>query len=312
MDTTQDTLFDVAVIGSGPAGMTAALYAARAGLQVALFERMMAGGQLGETEKIDNYPGFPEGAGGFDLAFSMKQQAERFGALSINEEVSAVDLEAAPKRITTAQGVYAAKTVIVATGARSRKLGLENEEVLAGRGISYCATCDGNFFHGKTVLVVGGGNTAVADALYLSRICQRVIVVYRRDTLRATAVYHDMLNGIENVSFEWDSVVTSAHEEAGKLVGATIENVKTGAVHDIACDGLFVAIGTIPNTEFLKGALTLDNAGYVVAEEGGSTAIPGVFVAGDVRTKTLRQVTTAVADGSNTAEAAAEFVATYH
>ncbi|MEG1512651.1 MAG: thioredoxin-disulfide reductase [Raoultibacter sp.] len=307
----QNALYDVVVIGSGPAGMTAALYAARAGLRVALLERLMAGGQLGETERIDNYPGFPEGAGGFDLAFSMKQQAERFGAISINEEVIKVDMTTSPKQVITGAGTYEAKSVIIATGARPRKLGLENEEALAGRGVSYCATCDGNFFRGKTVIVIGGGNTAVADALYLSRICEQVIIVYRRNTLRATAVYHDVLNDIENVSFEWDSVVRQAHEGDGKLVGVTIENVKTGAVRELACEGMFVAIGTIPNTEFLEGALDLDEVGYLVAAEGGSTAIPGVFVAGDVRTKVLRQVTTAVSDGANTAEAAAEFVASY-
>lgn len=305
------TIYDVAVIGSGPAGMTAALYAARAGLRVAFFERLVAGGQLGETEKIDNYPGFPEGIGGFELAFSMKQQAERFAAEPIDEEVTAVDLDVSPKRITTLSNTYEAKSVIVASGARPRKLGLENDDALAGKGISYCATCDGNFFRGKTVLVIGGGNTAVADALYLSRICEEVVVVYRRDTLRATAVYHDMLTGIENVRFEWNSVVRKAHAAEGKLAAVTIENVKTGDLKDVACEGMFVAIGTIPNTEFLDGALDLDETGYIIAGESGATTIPGVFVAGDVRTKALRQVATAISDGANTAEAAAEFVAAY-
>lgn len=309
MGAEERTSYDVAVIGAGPAGMTAALYAARAGLRVVFFERLSAGGQLGETETIENYPGFPEGIGGFDLAFSMKQQAERFAAESIDEEVVAVDLEASPKQITTSFGAYEAKSIIVASGARPRKLGLDNDDVLAGRGISYCATCDGNFFRGKTVLVIGGGNTAVADALYLSRICEKVIVVYRRDKLRATAVYHNLIKGIENIDFAWNSIVRQAHDTEGKLSGVTIEDVKTGEVSEIACEGMFVAIGTIPNTEFLDNALNLDATGYIIADETGITNVPGVFAAGDVRTKALRQVATAVSDGANTAEAAAEFVA---
>ena len=303
--------FDVAVIGSGPAGMTAALYAARAGLSVALFERMAPGGQLAETEKIENYPGFPEGIGGFDLAFSMKQQADRFGVVPFDEEVTAVDFSTDPCTLTTPFSTVCAVSVIVATGARPRKMDLPNNAELEGRGISYCATCDGNFFRGKKVVVIGGGNTAAADAIYLSRICEEVTVVYRRDTLRATHVYHAMLEGLENVRFEWDSLVTEAYAEEGKLSGVKVENVKTKETKDLACEGMFVAIGTIPNTEFLAGALALDEHGYIVAGEDGKTSVPGVFAAGDVRTKALRQVATAVGDGANVAEEAAEFVAAH-
>lgn len=301
--------YDIAVVGSGPAGMTAALYAARAGLDTVLFERLTPGGQLAETEKIENYPGFPEGTGGFDLAFSMRQQAVRFGVECIDEEVTSVDFSGKERVLETPFRKAGATSVIVATGARPRKMDLENNSELEGRGISYCATCDGNFFRGKDVVVIGGGNTAAADAIYLSRICETVTVVYRRDKLRATKVYHDALEGIENVRFEWDSVVESAHSEDGRLSGVTVRNVKTGQTKDIACSGMFVAIGLVPNSEFLGGALELDKGGYVVADESGRTAIPGVFVAGDVRTKALRQVATAVGDGANVAEAAAEYVA---
>ena len=301
--------YDVAVIGSGPAGMTAALYAARAGLSVALFERLSPGGQLAETERIDNYPGFPEGVGGFDLAFSMKQQADRFGVETVTEEVASADLSAQPRAIVTPYRMFEARAVVVATGARPRKLGLPNESDLEGRGISYCATCDGAFFRGKRVVVAGGGNTAAADAIYLSRLCEEVIVVHRRHELRATRVYHDALAALENVRFEWGSVVSAARAEDGKLAGVTLRDVETGEERDLACEGLFVAIGTVPNTEFLAGALETDEAGYIVAGENCETSIPGVFAAGDVRTKALRQVATAVSDGAIAGEQAAEYVA---
>lgn len=302
-------LYDVAVIGSGPAGMTAALYAARAGLSVALFERMMPGGQMAETEKIENYPGFPEGVSGYDLALSMSQQAARFGVEEVAEEVERIDLSAEPRVIATPYRTVEAKAVIVATGARPRKMDLRNNAELEGHGISYCATCDGNFFRGKKVVVIGGGDTAAADAIYLSRVCEEVTIIYRRSQLRATRVYHDVLEGLENVRFEWDSVVEEAYAYDGKLSGVRVRNVQTGEQKELSCAGMFVAIGTVPNTEFLAGALPLDEGGYIVAGEGCATSVPGVFAAGDVRAKSLRQVATAVADGANAAEAAAEYVA---
>lgn len=304
----QDKVFDVAVIGSGPAGMTTALYAARAGLDVAVFERITPGGQLGQTEHIENYPGFPDGINGFDLAFSMKQQADRFGAQNIGEEVLSVDFEASPKVLNTGFGTYRAKSVIVATGAKPRKLGLDLEEELQGRGISYCATCDGNFFKDRDVVIVGGGNTAVADAIYMARIARKVYLVHRRDTLRATAIYHKMLEDIDAVEFVWNSGVKELLAKDGMLGGVLVEHYDTGEVEEINCSGLFVAVGTEPNTEFLGGALALDG-GYIVADESGHTSVDGVFAAGDVRTKALRQVTTAVSDGANTAEGAAEYLA---
>ena len=302
-------ILDVAVIGAGPAGLTAGLYAARAGLRTAIFERLSPGGQLAQTERIDNYPGFPQGAGGFELAWSMKEQADRFGVQHIGEEVMHVDFAANPKTLTTPYATYQAKSVIVATGARPRKLGVPGEAELAGRGVSYCATCDGNFFRGKTVMVVGGGNTAAADAIYLARLASRVILVHRRDQLRATPVYHAQLSQLENVTFMWNAAVRALHGEDGKLASAQVERLADGALETVPVDGIFVAVGTQPNTEFLAGALPLDEAGYILAAENGATSIPGVFAAGDVRAKDLRQVVTAVSDGAVCAEQAASYVA---
>ncbi len=305
----QDVL-DVAVIGAGPAGLTAGLYAARAALDVVVFERIAPGGQLGQSEHMDNYPGFPEGTNGFDLAFAMKQQADRFGARTISEEVTAVDFAQEPKLVVTASGEYHARSVIVATGARARRLGLEREEELQGHGVSYCATCDGNFFAGTDGAVVGGGNSAADDAIYLSRICNKVYLIHRRGKLRATAIYHKRLEDLPNVEFVWDAAPRELLVQDGRLSGVQVEMLETGETREIACAGLFVAVGTQPNTEFLDGALELDETGYIVAGESGRTAINGVYAAGDVRTKALRQVVTAVSDGAVCAEGAAGFLAT--
>ena len=277
--------------------------------RVAVFERITPGGQLGQTEHIENYPGFSEGAGGFELAWSMKEQAERFGVQIINEEVSSLDLVPPVKQLRTPYGSYGARSVIVATGARPRKLGVPGEAQLTGHGVSYCATCDGSFFRGKTVMVVGGGNTAAADAIYLSRLAEHVILVHRRDKLRATPVYHEQLAKLENVFFMWSTEVRALRGEEGKLVSAQVEHLGDGALETVPVDGVFVAVGTQPNTEFLAGALPLDAGGYIVASETGETSIPGVFAAGDVRAKALRQVVTAVSDGAVCAEQAANHVA---
>ena len=304
-------IIDVAIIGAGPGGMTAGLYAARAGLATTLLERISPGGQLAQTDKVDNYPGFPEGAEGWQLAYDMQQQALRFGAKIVSEDVVEVDFESDPKRLTCASGnTFQAKSVIVATGARPRRLGIEREGELAGRGVSYCATCDGGFFRGKTVAVVGGGDTAVADALYLSRICDRVYLVHRRDELRATRIYHDALAQTPNVEFVWNSTPEALRAgESGTVSGLTVRDVATGELRTLDVAAVFVAIGTIPNSDFLADALELDAGGYIVADESCRTSVPGVFAIGDVRTKTLRQVVTAVSDGAQAAENAAEFLA---
>lgn len=300
---------DVAIIGAGPAGMTAALYAARAGFQAVMFERIAPGGQLATTEHVENYPGFPDGTLGFELAWAMKRQADNFGAQTVNEEVTAVDLATSPKKLTTAFGNYEAKAVIVASGARPRKLGIELEDELRGKGVSYCATCDGNFFRGKTVAVVGGGNTAVADALYLSRICEKVYLIHRRDTLRATQIYNLRLQQAPNIEVLWNTQVVKLLADQGRLAGIKVENTVEARTTELPCEGLFIAVGNVPNTEFLGSAVQLDEGGYIVADESGRTNIPAVFAVGDVRTKMLRQITTAVADGSLAAEFAAEYLA---
>lgn len=290
-------IYDVIVIGGGPGGYTAALYGARAGLDVLVLEKLSAGGQMALTSQIDNYPGFEEGVDGFELAEKMQAGAERFGAKTELAEVYSVDLKDKIKKVDTSEGEFYGKTVVISTGASPRELGLEKEQSLVGKGVNYCAACDGMFYRGKTVIVVGGGNSAAADAMLLSRICEKVIVVHRRDTLRATKIYHEPLMQAENVAFQWDSVVTELlYEDA--FQGVRLKNVKTGEETEIACDGIFISVGRKPVTEFLEGQVELDKGGYIVADESTRTSIPGVFAVGDVRTKVLRQVVTAVADGA--------------
>ena len=301
-------IFDTLIIGGGPAGYTAALYAARAGLDTAVLERMSAGGQMGLTDIIDNYPGFPEGVDGFTLGMNMQTQAERFGAKSHYGDVTEVDFtDPNLKKVITAYETHYARTVIIATGANPRELGLPNEQALVGKGVHYCAHCDGRFYKGKTVAVVGGGNSAVSDALYLSRVTEKVYLIHRRDTLRATRIYHDPLMKAENVEFIWNSAVTEILSD-GRVTGVKVRNLKDGTEREVAISGLFVSIGRKPATDFLHGALELDSYGYIVADETTRTSVPGVFAVGDVRTKALRQVVTAVADGATAIHYAEEYL----
>jgi thioredoxin reductase (NADPH) len=300
-------IYDTLIIGGGPAGYTAALYAARAGLSTLIIEKMAPGGPMGLTDVIETYPGFPDGIDGFTLGMQMQAGAERFGAKTEYGEVLEAALANDIKRIRTDSGEYEAKTVILATGANPRPLDLDREESFIGRGVHYCAHCDGRFYKDKTVMVVGGGNTAAADAAYLSRLSKKVILVHRRDTLRATKIYHDPLMQAENVEFLWDSTVTALHGE-GRLGEVTVSNVKTGDSQTISIDGLFVSIGRIPVTEPFAKEVLLDAAGYVVADETTKTNLPGVFAAGDLRAKALRQVVTAVSDGAVAAHFAEEYL----
>ena len=292
-------IFDTIIIGRGPAGYTAALYAARAGLDTVIIERMSIGGQMTLTGDIENYPGFDEGIDGITLGMKMQNGAERFGAKTVYDEVQRVDLSGKIKKIETLGGEYFSKTVIIAVGANPRELGLENEDKFTGRGVHYCARCDGRFYKGKTVAVVGGGNSAAADALYLSRLVEKVYLIHRRDTLRATKIYHEPLLKTENIEFLWNSTVEKLHGE-NKLSSLKI-NTK-GELRDLTVDGVFVSIGRRPATEFLNGILPLDEHGYVIAGEDTKTSIDGVFAAGDVRTKSLRQIVTAVSDGAVSAD----------
>lgn len=289
--------YDVIVIGGGPAGYTAALYCARAGFSVAVMEKLYAGGQINETAWVDNYPGHPEGIDGVSLGQKFQAAAERFGAKTIYTEVIGVHLLEAEKQVQTLEGTYTAAAVVIATGAGHKHLGLSDEESLIGRGVAYCAACDGNFYRGKTVAVVGGGNSAAADALLLSRLAKKVILIHRRDSLRATKIYHEPLMKAENVEIRWNSEVMQLLS-GEKLTGAKIRNVNSGAVEEISLDGLFVSIGRQPATELFRDQLPLDDGGYIVADETTQTPVPGVYAAGDVRTKALRQVVTAEADGA--------------
>lgn len=300
--------YDVMIVGGGPAGYTAALYCARSGLKTVVLEKLSAGGQIALTEWVDNYPGFDEGIDGFSLGQKMQAGAERFGAVTELAEVQALELTGSIKRAVTDQGVFEAKVVMLATGATPRPLGVAGEEQWLGRGIHYCAACDGMFYRGKTVAVVGGGNTAAADALLLSRVAREVHVIHRRDTLRATKVYHQPLMEAENVIFHWDSQVESLLT-GDTFQGVRLRNKKTGAVSDLSCDGVFVSIGRQPATELVTGQVELDKAGYIVADETTRTNLPGVFAIGDVRTKALRQVVTAAADGAVASYYADEYLA---
>ncbi len=300
-------IFDLMIIGGGPAGYTAALYGARAGLTVGLMEKLAPGGQMGTTDMVDNYPGFPEGINGFELAMKMKAGAERFGAKTIPAEVTGLELSGDIKTLQTPKEVYKARTVILATGAQPRELGLPRERELRGKGVSYCATCDGMFYRGKTVAVVGGGNTAVADALYLSRLCEKVYVIHRRDKLRAPQIQQQNLEMAGNVEFVWDSIVKELRFEE-RLTGLVTEDKNTGECRELSCAGVFIAVGQVPETELFKGQVQLDEAGYVSACEDCRTNIPGVFAAGDLRAKPLRQIVTAAADGAVAATAAQEYL----
>ncbi|MBR6766486.1 MAG: thioredoxin-disulfide reductase [Clostridia bacterium] len=301
-------IYDVIIIGGGPAGYTAALYAARAGLSTLTIEKMSAGGQMAQTMQIDNYPGFEEGVDGFTLGMKMMQSAERFGAETLMAEVTKVNLNEKIKTVVTDDGEYKARTVIIATGADHRHLGLESEYAFAGRGVAYCAACDGMLYRGKTVAVIGGGNSAAADALLLSRICEKVIVVHRRDTLRATKVYHDPLMKAENVQFKWNSTVEEILGD-NSVRAIRIKNTVTGEEEVVDVGGVFVSIGRSPATELFKDILYLDENGYVVADETTLTALPGVYAVGDVRTKAVRQVVTAVADGAVAVHFAEQYIA---
>lgn len=301
-------VYDMVVIGGGPGGYTAALYAARAGLDVVVLEKLSPGGQMALSHQIDNYPGFVNGIDGFDLAENMLQQAERFGAKTEYAEVHQVDLQVQPKMVDTSEGIFYGQTVVVSTGADPKKLGLPEEKELSGRGVAYCAACDGMLYREKTVVVVGGGNTAAADAMTLSRVAKKVILIHRRDTLRATRIYHAPLMEAQNVEFRWNSVVTELLHN-GKLTGVVVKDLLSGAETEIDCDGVFVSIGRKPATDLVKDQLELDPEGYVIAGEATQTNIPGVYAVGDVRTKQLRQVVTAVADGAMAVHMAEEYLA---
>jgi thioredoxin reductase (NADPH) len=300
-------IYDLIVVGGGPAGYTAALYGARAGLDVLVLEKLSVGGQVALTHMIDNYPGFDEGIDGFELGQRMSRGAKRFGAESKLSQVLSVDLKANPKLIRTDSGDFQARAVVLATGAEPRKLGLANEELLTGQGVHYCAACDGMFYRGKTVVLVGGGNSAAGEALVLARIAKKVILVHRRDSLRAEKAVAAAVEQNPNVEIRWNAEVVRILEK-GRVTGVVIRDVNSGEEREEACDGLFVSIGRKPSTELFRGQISLDDAGYIVAGEDTKTNVAGVFAAGDARTKAVRQIVTATADGAVAAWAAERFL----
>lgn len=304
-------VYDMIIIGGGPAGYTAALYAARAGLDAVLIEKAGAGGQMALTDVIDNYPGFDEGIDGFTLGMKMKNGAERFGIKTILEQVNSVDFKNDVKAVNTAGKTYFAKTVVVSTGADPNELGVKNEREYIGKGIHYCAHCDGRFYKDKTVMVVGGGNTAVADALFLARFAKKVYVVHRRDTFRAEKILVDPLLHAENVEVLWNSVPVEFTAEE-RISGALIKNIVTNQEIKVPVDGVFVSIGRKPVTYFLEGSVSLDDKGYIIADETCRSSVDGVYAVGDVRTKPLRQIVTAAADGAVAVHFAVEYLAEHN
>jgi thioredoxin reductase (NADPH) len=303
---------NVVIVGSGPAGLTAAIYAARANLQPVVVDGMQPGGQLTQTTDVENFPGFEKPVNGFELVDTMRKQAERFGVRFLMDEVAACDFSGPVKRVRLmVGGELQSRTVIVATGASARYLGLPSEQALMGKGVSACATCDGAFFKGQRVAVVGGGDTAMEDALYLSRLASHVTVVHRRDAFRASKIMADRVLAAANIEVAWDSVVEEVLDPAkGEVTGLRLKNVKTGAVTERAVQGLFVAIGHTPNTAAFAGQLELDGEGYVVAQDTRTSA-EGVFAAGDVQDRHYKQAVTAAGTGCVAALRAERYLAAH-
>ena len=302
-------MYDLIIIGSGPAGLTAGIYASRAKLNTLVLEQnFVNGGQIIDTYEIDNYPGLP-GISGMDLADKMSQHAEKLGVAIENVIVTSLDLEGPVKRVITDDNTYEAKAVIIASGATHSHLGAPGEEEFGGRGVSYCATCDGGFYRKKDTLVVGGGDVAVEDAIYLARLCNKVYVVHRRNELRAAKVLQENLLSLPNVEMVWDSVVKSINGSQ-KVESVTVTNVRDGSERTIPVQGAFIAVGITPRSEFARNHIEMDEKGYIVADETGRTSVPGVFAAGDVRGKQLRQVVTAVADGANAVTSVEKYLLT--
>ena len=290
--------YKVIIIGSGPAGLTAALYAARANLRPLVIEGLDAGGQLMLTTDVENFPGFPSGIMGPDLMSAMRSQAERFGAAFRSGNVTAVDLLTQPFRVTSEEGTSEALTVIVSTGASAKLLGLPAERALMGHGVSTCATCDGFFFRNRPIAVVGGGDSALEEAIFLTRFASEVTLIHRRDILRASKIMQDKARANPKIKFAWDTEVIDVQDPtAGSLSSLRLRNNKTGAERDLAVDGLFVAIGHTPNTALFKGQIDMDAGGYLVTRDGAKTNIPGVFACGDVQDRLYRQAITAAGSG---------------
>ena len=299
--------YDTIIIGGGPAGLAAGIYAMRSRLKTVLLERFMPGGQMVMTDFVENYPGFRDGIGGLDLGANMEMQARNLGLEILSSEVMAVDFSAEEKVVQTSDGELRAPTIIISTGATPRRLGVLGEDRLTGKGVSYCATCDGAFFRDKAIAVVGGGNTAVQDAVFLTKFASKVTIIHRRDALRATRILQE--RALKNVKIEmaWNSIVVEVQGDS-RVESLLIENVKDGSRRVLAVEGVFILIGTHPITELFKGQIVLDPEGYVITDEDMQTNVPGVFAAGDCRRKRLRQMVTAAADGAIAAVSAERYI----
>ena len=300
-------IYDCIILGSGPAGLTAAIYGARGCLSTLVIEKeFVSGGQVVNTYEIDNYPGYP-GIGGFDLGMKFREHAEHFGVEFATGLVTDISIEETVKKVITDEGEYYGRTIIIATGAKHKMLGVPGEEELAGMGVSYCATCDGAFFKGKTVAVVGGGDVALGDALFLSRICEKVYLIHRRKDLRGAKSLQEKVFAAENIELIWDSRVLRIQGE-DQVESVKLLNIQTEETRNLPVEGVFVAVGTQPNSRLFENMLEMDEAGYVKAGEDCVTNQKGIFVAGDVRRKNLKQIVTAVADGANAVNSAQEYL----
>ena len=300
-------IYDIAILGAGPAGISAAIYAARARLNTLWLDRQFAqGGQILNTYEVDNYPGFP-GVTGFELSRQFREHANKLGARVVQDEVVQVELSGNVKKVVCEEETYEARCVILASGAHHRTLEVPGEEELRGAGVSYCATCDGAFFRGRTVAVVGGGDAALEDAIFLARMCEKVYIVHRRDKLRGAKRLQERLQALENIEFVWNSE-TVAIEGKAQVEALRLRQTKTGEEKRLDVDGVFIAVGIAPESELYAGQLELDEQGYIRADESGQTSVPGVFAAGDVRTKALRQILTAASDGANCVASAERYL----
>ncbi|MDZ4122410.1 MAG: thioredoxin-disulfide reductase [Candidatus Cloacimonadaceae bacterium] len=299
--------FDIIIIGAGPAGLSAAVYSARGGLKTAIFEKGLVGGQINVTSEVENYPGFEETISGVELTEKMRLQALRFGTEFFDEEITAVGMEGLCKIIETSAGRFRAKSIIVCTGAHPRLLNVPGEEALTGRGVSYCATCDGALYRNKIVAVVGGGDSAVEEALFLTRFAQKVYIIHRRDELRAQHIIQERAKQCKKIEFVWDTVIQEIRGET-RVTELELYNRKTKQISIIPVDGVFIYVGILPNNELIESRLELDSGGFVITDESMHTNIPGIYAAGDIRSKLLRQVVTATSDGAIAAWSAEKWI----
>lgn len=302
-------MYDLIIIGAGPAGLTAGLYTARARLNVILLEMLAPGGQVLTTDMVENYPGFPEGVSGFELMDKMKTQAEKFGLPIRNEEVVGLEISAQGKKVLTPKGPLETRSILLACGATWKKLGVEGESLLTGKGVSYCATCDGPFYRDQEVAVIGGGDTAVEEALFLTRFASKIYLIHRRDKLRAIKLLQERVMAEEKIEFLWDTVPLKITGQKG-VEGIELQNVKTGETTRKDIQGVFIFIGTDPNTELVKDILKLDDNGFILTNDNMETSMPGLFAAGDIRSKRFRQIATAVGEGAAAAFSVEKYLET--